>query len=237
MSPCPCGEKDAQCDTRCVECIPSKLSCKRCFLVTHRGNPLHWAEVWNSKFFECKDPSSFGGVLHLGHAGSPCPHVESSKADWAMTIVHTNGVHSVNVRFCLCHGAAERWGQLIACRLFPATLDLPKTAFTVSLMKLSHLISLSAQSSVHSLSQALRRLTNDPFVDKVLVSTFIQYGDCSDNLLLNRELMTTFGGSFVYGDLYNSPEEMGSCTNLMTSYRDEAASMAQSSVLHVPYRS
>jgi hypothetical protein len=166
---CECGR--AVSDTRCTECWPATSSCRTCFLEAHERHPFHWAEVWNSRYFVRTDFSSLGGVLNLGHSGQVCPG-RSKIGPTRMTIVHVNGVHELLVAFCECH-SVNRWEQLVRHRIFPATLDCPQTGFTIQLLKLCHLIALNAHTPSYALAQALRRLTNDPMVQKVPVSHLI----------------------------------------------------------------
>ena len=163
-SPCNCGV--GVCDTRCTDCSPTMLTCSDCFVRKHQTHPFHWAQVWNSKYFQKVGFSSLGGVLHLGHAGTPCESSRTRK----MIITHVNGVHETTVSFCACNGANEQWVQLLRRRLFPATFVCPESAFTVDLLKLAHLITLNCHTSVHAMSTVLRRLTNDPHIHRVPVS-------------------------------------------------------------------
>lgn len=170
---CACGS--AICDTRCVECFPTTLSCKKCFVRGHQNNPFHWAEVWDETHFKRVDFSDIGGIIHLGHRGSVCPSREQDVSPSKVTVVHVNGVHTAQMTFCTCSDAELHWKQLLRHRLFPATLKTPETAFTLPLLKLSHMFSLCAQSSMYSIAQAIRRLTDDAFVHKIPVSVLYSY--------------------------------------------------------------
>ena len=172
MGTCACGTGVS--NTHCVDCYPSTLTCKECFLKAHINNPFHWAQVWDQNYFKRTSFSGAGGVLRLSHRGLPCPNQSEGQVPLKMNIVHVNGIHTTHVLFCQCYNAPQqRWQQLIDARLFPATMPQPVTAFTFSLLKLSHLISLSTQCSIHSLLQVLYRITDDPFSDKLSVSPFL----------------------------------------------------------------
>ncbi|PBK64172.1 hypothetical protein ARMSODRAFT_864217, partial [Armillaria solidipes] len=45
-------------------------------------------------------------------------------------IIDCNGIHSTRMHFCYCNREPDRVKQLMAMGLFPATTDLPATAFT-----------------------------------------------------------------------------------------------------------
>jgi hypothetical protein len=119
-----------------------------------------------------KDFATLGGVLHLGHCGSPC-NLGDSRHTRRIIITHINGVHKTNVSFCACVGSSDQWEQLMRRRLFPATFTSPESAFTIDFLKLAHLTSLNCHVSIHSISMAFRQLTNDPQVHRVLVSLYL----------------------------------------------------------------
>ncbi|KAL4073924.1 hypothetical protein J3A83DRAFT_4357851 [Scleroderma citrinum] len=47
-----------------------------------------------------------------------------------LVLVHTNGIHYCNVKYCTCVGAEDSHLQLTMAGLFPATTKQPRTAFT-----------------------------------------------------------------------------------------------------------
>ena len=171
--PCACGAGIL--DTRCAECFPSTLKCRQCFINEHQNNPFHWAEVWNSRFFERKDFSELGGTVHLGHGGAPCPGRSLDlNSRSKMCVTHTNGVHITSVVYCNCPRAEDAWKQLLRCRIFPATLSRPYYTFTVAFLRLSHALALNAHSSAYKLAKTFRRLTDDAFYHNLPVSLAIQ---------------------------------------------------------------
>ena len=177
------AETDCSCGmgrrtVRCDECIPSQMSCPDCFVKAHRNNPLHYASVWRSSRFHRESYSSLGGSLHLGHRGNECPARLSSRNETSaakLTIVHTNGIHTVQVYYCQCADADRHWAQLLRHRMFPATTKVPETAFSFAVLKLCHMFTLCAQSSTYSMAQVLRRITNDAYTHQVPVTYYHVY--------------------------------------------------------------
>lgn len=122
-----------------------------------------------------------GLVISLGHGGSECPvrktipDVFSARKPFSaslfflidkdlgyqrkqLTIVHTNGVHQCEVEWCMCQSEISHYEQLLKSRLFPATVLLPSTAFTLEALSMLHLIRVEckvASSSYYSLLQRL----------------------------------------------------------------------------------
>jgi hypothetical protein len=127
--------------------------------------------VWNSRFFDRRDFSELGGVVHLGHGGNPCPCLAHTPPTQSrICISHTNGIHLTNVVYCGCAGSGEAWEQLLRNRIFPSTLSRPYYTFTIAFLKLTHSLTLNTHATTYSLAQTFRRLTNDPFSHKVPVS-------------------------------------------------------------------
>ena len=95
---------------------------------------------------------------------------------WPFTVIHTNGIHLVDLSFCACTKAALHgsWAQqLLQCRLFPvATLD-PQTVCTFSLLKPSQLLSLQLKLSLYDYYLCVERLTDTMGTADVNVSYFL----------------------------------------------------------------
>ncbi|KAF8966729.1 hypothetical protein BDZ97DRAFT_1756333 [Flammula alnicola] len=165
-----CTRPGAKRTTRCYDCN-HPLSCSECFISAHRHNRTHWAEVWNEDpgFFVRNDISTLrpeGYAQHLGHGGDPCP-MPDSEEDLLFFIVDVNGIHNTKLRFCHCPGADDRVGQLLRHRLFPATLERPKSAFTFQLLHNFHLHHLESKATKYDFMGALRRLTDNAFTNEV----------------------------------------------------------------------
>ena len=76
--------------------------------------------------------------------------------------MHTNGFHKLAVAFCGCATDVEGLSfqvQLLRSRLFPATTDKPKTAFTFSSLDLLANLSVG-KLSAHNFYIVMRSLTD-----------------------------------------------------------------------------
>ena len=76
-----------------------------------------------------------GVRVQLGHNGSPCP--APRHFDTPLTVYHTNGAHMVKVSFCECNeppGGYLFANHLLRTSWFPASLTLPRTAFTFAVL-------------------------------------------------------------------------------------------------------
>lgn len=167
---CRCGAAGS---VRCQECDHNRYSCRECLIEDHIRQPLHWVEEWNGQYFAKHSLSAIGGVFFFGHDGAICPHTPTSHQgkSLSMTILHTNGVHSVHVSWCHCPGAGDRVDQLMKIGWFPATLNKPETAFTFKLLDEFQIHHLQSKKSAYDYFLALVRLTNGQFPSDVAVSS------------------------------------------------------------------
>ncbi|KAJ7839467.1 hypothetical protein B0H14DRAFT_2309591, partial [Mycena olivaceomarginata] len=60
-------------------------------------------------------------------------------------VLHNNGIHMLNVDFCLCTGAPSELDQLINVGWYPATHKEPSTAATISPLRHFHKLILQAR--------------------------------------------------------------------------------------------
>jgi hypothetical protein len=165
---CSCGT-GSRCIARCVNCIQYAPTCPECFIAHHHLNPLHWVEIWDAEsgFFRRYDICSIPGVSYsipLGHNGARCK--------WASETFHVNlvdlgGIHATRVQYCACGSdwQNEKAQQLLRAGFFPATPDLPQTAFSFQLLKHFH----NHPQIVYEFAEGLRRTTNNAFTSKVPV--------------------------------------------------------------------
>ncbi|KAK7434335.1 hypothetical protein VKT23_020242 [Stygiomarasmius scandens] len=121
---------------RCAdeECVLAGMMCKECMVSAHQMHPLHWIEYWNGIWFEPETLKNLGLVVQLGHKpGDFCVFYTSAHSDF--TVIHTNSIHEVSVRFCGCDGFTEHRKQLLQTLWYPATPVNPQTATTFSCLR------------------------------------------------------------------------------------------------------
>ncbi|KAJ8495283.1 hypothetical protein ONZ45_g12926 [Pleurotus djamor] len=101
--------------------------------------------------------------VQLGHQGGKCPVPDA--APKVFTVLHVNGLHTVNVDFCNCHCRISRPYQLLRERWFPATVKLPATCATFELLRHFHGLSLCSKISAYEYYLNLERLTDNSRID------------------------------------------------------------------------
>ncbi|KIO27389.1 hypothetical protein M407DRAFT_73231 [Tulasnella calospora MUT 4182] len=125
---------------QCTDCIHPPLICGSCTTDVHRRMPFHRLRFWavddaGNGSWEKTSLAAVGFVLHIGHGGLQCP-----RATWesvrTVQVLDINGQHSIPMLFCQCHELYEDQAeQLLQLRLYPASDDSPRTAFTFRVMK------------------------------------------------------------------------------------------------------
>ncbi|KAL4075503.1 hypothetical protein J3A83DRAFT_4090010 [Scleroderma citrinum] len=173
--------------------------CTSCCWAEHKLRPFHRVQQWNGTFFEESSLRLAGIVIHLGHAGQPCPtggdftqevttddedewkdveedrrptHLRSPKDRSCLVVVHTNGIHYCNVKYCTCVGAEDSHLQLTMAGLFPATTKQPRTAFTFHVLDDFIRDNVECGTSAMNYYSKLQRITSNGFPHLVPVSTF-----------------------------------------------------------------
>lgn len=135
--PGPCSREGCtrEAKYRCKECSQRAPLCGPCTVLAHRHLPLHWVDEWNGSWFQRRDLSALGFIIHLGHRGHPCPNVIDRTDTTDFVIVHENGVHKCRIKYCKCILGVEPHAQLLHAGYFPATLERTESAFTVDVLE------------------------------------------------------------------------------------------------------
>ena len=165
-SRCSCGSKSAP--YKCEECFHPRMLCQTCIISTHVQYPFHHISEWSGTHFKCTSLSSIGAALCLGHHGEKCRnHLPGPGRN--SVIVHTNGIHQVCIEYCRCEDVPEAV-QLAQSKLFPATMERPRTAFTFAVLNDFHVHSLTSKKSALDYVDALRKHTSATFPHQTPVS-------------------------------------------------------------------
>lgn len=96
--------------------------------------------------------------IPLGHlSGSACesPHPGHKR----FTVIHTNGIHQLDVDFCGCRGAPAHYQQLLEVGWWPSTPREPQSAATFSVLKHFHVLNLQGQIPPTDFYRALEQIT------------------------------------------------------------------------------
>lgn len=98
-----------------------------------------------------------GLVIQLGHRiGEPCANAQLRK----LTVLDTNGLHTVAVRFCDCQLEHPHRRQLMRVRWWPATPSDPQTVFTFNLLREFQYQNLQGHITAYDFYQSLEFLTD-----------------------------------------------------------------------------
>ncbi|KAF7368983.1 hypothetical protein MVEN_00224700 [Mycena venus] len=104
-----------------------------------------------------------------GHITQNCPDKPPRPPQrYKFTVCDHNGFHTRLIEFCSCIRSDEQhWEQLLAVRLFPSTIQQPKTTFTFNVMKEFQIHSLASKKSAYEYVKALCQLTSNAEPDTV----------------------------------------------------------------------
>ena len=179
-----CGKSGAE--FRCLHCHCRPQFCLECLHQYHRWNPFHKIEEWAGTHYRKTSLAATGFILHIGHAGQPCPSLgdtaqatgsgamDPSKSS-QMLIGDVHGKFSHNVAFCECQNSVEKWIQLFLAGHFPASTISPKTAFTFHCLDHAFIDLVECHTSCMSFDAKLERLTDNLFPQDVPVSHYSIY--------------------------------------------------------------
>lgn len=117
-----------------------------------------------------------GFFLRLGHSVEQC--TIPTNIYTSMTVLHTNGLHSINVKFCSCASPLyplPRRIQLLRACLFPATVIKPQTCATFELLRHVHILMLQSNVSAYGVYYTLERLTDNAGIKDIKVCSAILF--------------------------------------------------------------
>lgn len=99
--------------------------------------------------------------IQLGHGiGERCVNPVPATGD-DFVIIDCNGVHRVALDYCGCTNAIKETMQLLRARLYPATVQAPKTAATFNVLEFFHLLTFDSKASVFEFYHTLTRRTDN----------------------------------------------------------------------------
>lgn len=120
------------------------------------------SQEWTGTFFRKDSLRNLGQVVQLGHRpGDKCTSPQKSMRPF--TVIHTNGIHQINIWFCGCNLVANhgnRVQQLLRRRMFPATTTEPQTGSTFALLESAHILSAQSKLSLYDFYISIETLTD-----------------------------------------------------------------------------
>ena len=124
--------------------------------------PLTCFQEWTGTFFRKSSLRNIGQRVQLGHRpGDTCTSPQRSTRPF--TIIHTNGMHMVDMWFCGCNLAVrhgDRVQQLLQRRVFPATTTDPQTGSTFAFLESAQVLSVQSKLSLYDLYISIETLTD-----------------------------------------------------------------------------
>ncbi|CCA75643.1 hypothetical protein PIIN_09634 [Serendipita indica DSM 11827] len=153
--PCACnsGEKGL---FMCTNCFTTPR-CSQCIVISHLQTPFHKIKRWNGTHLQGSSLSDLGLVVQLGHRGYPCPMPAGARK---LLVLHIDGFHALSVSLCGCDSSTTPDLQLFKSRMFSASIQNPKTAFTFDLLEHFRILNLESKGSANSYLSSLYRLTD-----------------------------------------------------------------------------
>jgi hypothetical protein len=128
------------------------------------------AQEWNGSFFERLCLRDLGLRIQLNHPpGSICQWRSAGHKNFV--VLHTNGIHLVNVDFCGCNPTVSNKRQLLRTSWWPATPLEPQTCATFTLLNQFHILSLQGKTSAFDFYRSLEYITENHGLKKLPVSS------------------------------------------------------------------
>ncbi|KAJ7822848.1 hypothetical protein B0H13DRAFT_2241584 [Mycena leptocephala] len=136
---------------RCRDCHGGAVYCEGCIVRQHVENPCIVFKWMPGGFFEKTPLALLGLRVQLGHpVGERCTGSECGNKNFV--VLHTNGIHQVNVDFCGCANSLNAGAQeiqLLRFGWFPATHERPRTAATFAVLDQFHQETLQAKTTMY----------------------------------------------------------------------------------------
>lgn len=108
-------------------------------------------------------------------------------------IVDCNGIHQVALDYCGCANAKGLTVQLLRAKLYPATVQAPKTAATFNLLEFFQLLTFESKASAFELYHTLARRTDNTGTLRVPVCFCLFYSKYNSSYSAYRiDMMSSY---------------------------------------------
>ena len=87
-----------------------------------------------------------------------------------VTVMEVNGVHEIDVMYCICGWDVNKYEQMITAGFFPVTVDSPRTVFSLQALSFFRTLNATAETSVYHYEELLHRIMEPDFPDRLPVS-------------------------------------------------------------------
>jgi hypothetical protein len=129
--------------------------------------------MWENGRFGRSTLHSLGLHVFIGHAGgSPCPSFKPATSTF--TVIHTNGLHRVNLDYCACEDCPlQLWQQMMRVRWWPATVTDPQTVATFECLRHFEKVNCSGHITATDYYRALAHMTDCTGLTDLPVGVFL----------------------------------------------------------------
>lgn len=119
---------------------------------------------------------NLGLRVQLGHPpGEKCPLPKHTWGD-DFVVIDVDAVHTLGLDYCACGASAKtEVDQLLERRLYPATVENPKTAASFRVLEMFELLQYESKISPFEVWKALSRLTDNTGLSVVKVRTSLAF--------------------------------------------------------------
>ncbi|KAG6836052.1 hypothetical protein H0H93_011949 [Arthromyces matolae] len=153
-------------DHRCIDCVNIVPTCSDCLVISHYHSPFHRIEKWNGSFYQKTSLKNLGLRIHLNHPpGEKCLLPQTCQKD-DFVVLDTFQVHEVGVNFCGCEQSIPHPIQLLRARLYPMTVNEPRSAVTFQCLKHFQLLSFESKCSAYEYISTIKRGSCNTGVEK-----------------------------------------------------------------------
>lgn len=128
-----------------------------------------------------------------GTAPTPPPEPSAPSAPpepnngYSIQVAHVNGFHSITVGYCGCASAPPKFVQLLRARIFPGSLVLPRTAYSIAMLDHFHKLTKEAATTAYDYLKLLCRLTDNNFAHKLKNTVrYIRLGQTRNDCILKH---------------------------------------------------
>ncbi|KAL0568990.1 hypothetical protein V5O48_012979 [Marasmius crinis-equi] len=145
---------------RCRYCLMGDLVCGECCVRRHWDIPWHFVEKWDGSRFVTTELTDIGLKVQMNHFRGLCTALKPAYD--RLLVLHTNGIHRANLRFCHCPKSIPQYQQLLRRHLYPATVRKGRIATVVTFEYLDslHMLTLTTKGSVYDFYCGLERMTD-----------------------------------------------------------------------------
>jgi hypothetical protein len=129
-------------------------------------------QQWTDSYLSKVTLKSLGLWIQLGHRpGEACPNHEAAFDD-DFIVIDAQSIHTVTLDFCGCERTMNRYRQLLSARLFPVTVNDPRTAATFSVMELFHILSFKSKITAFKFFHTIVWRTDNTGLTPIRVSSW-----------------------------------------------------------------